>query len=348
MRASEIKNLLIQKFGVDPATIAKIMDRAELKQMLMTFMIDQQTKDSRDAIISSVMHYLYIFAGCVLFFLAFQPIIGLLRSIRSNDNKALFKIKLLSTNLKKKNYTGALSLALSFLLDVVSSAMTISTFLSWVLPYSSPFRAYMVPMLSFPVDTAMIQNIARGGHARPNNPFAPSGPASSSFGFDVGPMITIAAIKWLSKFLEEYSAGTVMHSVRSREEKRAKKQFRKQFGLDAQGKARSSPVTTTTTEDDAILSDEWEHVQHDELPPQLRRRNTAKTTSSDPENSTPTEETVSRGETYRDTSHLYSKEDELEVCAAAAIASMHDEDDDEPPSLEAFVEDERDNHPDLD
>ncbi len=360
MRASEIRNLLIQKFGVDVATVTKILDKQELKQLLLSYMVQQQTKDYYDGIKSNLLHFLYLGFVLAMLILALKPIAEFLRNFRSNDNKSLFKVKLILSNFKKGNIYGGVTLFLSFFLEIIASAMTLSTFLSWILAYNSPYRKYMVPMLSFPINSEMIRNVAKGG-VPGSNPLSPAASGGGSgFGIDVGPMLTIMAVNWLVKKFEELSASTVMHSVRKREDKKARKKFREQFGLNKQSVSAAdadaifaaansdgpSGGEGMTYEEELFLHgidphrgegdgetadfEERENVLDNVL---RQRRSTAAATAtrnSAPRNSSTGAE--EKEETYNDTSHLYSAEDHFDVCATASVAAQHDRD--EMPPLE--------------
>ncbi len=225
MRASEIRNLLVQKYGMEAAAVARILDRGELKKLLLSFMVEQQSIDSRGRIADTLLNVAYVIACIFLFILALRSVSSLVG--QAYDYKSTFKFKLILSNIKRRNILGAVALSVSLALEVLRSAMTMSTFLSWVLPLGSPYRRLMVPMLSFSINpVSMIKSAVAGS---PASAFAVnSGAQSGSFNLDVGPMLTIWLVRWAATQLEELGASTSMDRVQRRHDRRARRDTKQQ------------------------------------------------------------------------------------------------------------------------
>jgi hypothetical protein len=211
MRASEIRNLLIQKYGVQYEEVAKILDKNELKEMLATLSAAHVNKEAWQNMASNLLRLMYGAFVVVMLLFAARPMIGALKSIRSKDNKTLYKLRLMWSQAKKRRLSGAIYLFLSLLLDFVSFGMSISVLLSWILSESSPYRKYLFPMLSFPLNTNTLSSVLSGGG---NTQSFNHGTGNAGFGLDIGPMMTISGVNWLISRLENMSASVIMRGKR--------------------------------------------------------------------------------------------------------------------------------------
>lgn len=224
MRASEIRNLLIQKYGFSPEAIARILDKNELKKLLLAEMVKGQSKEKyehlKSSVYSSIYSILYVLAGIVLFAFALRSIIEYVRNLRSNKDKGMTKLKLVFRHFRKGYVLASIVLFVSVVLDVVSSWMTLSTFLSWIIPHDSPFRRLLIPMFSFPLNSSMVSDIATGNVR---------GSSRGGYGIDIGPMLTIGLVNWLIHQTQEWSSSLVLERMKQKDERKQKKAKKNSF-----------------------------------------------------------------------------------------------------------------------
>lgn len=218
MRASEIRNLLIQKYGVQPAEVAKILDKNELKEMLASLLAAGEKRQIWTNMASNIVSCLYAIFVIIMLFFAARPMIGALSSIHSKDNKTLYKIRLMWSQAKKRRVKGVIYLLVSLIFEFLSFGMSASVLLSWILTANSPYRRYMIPTLSFPVNAGALRSVLSGSSA---SQLFSQGGSDSGFGLDIGPMLTISGVNWLVSRLEEMSASVFMSGKRRKQSTRS-------------------------------------------------------------------------------------------------------------------------------
>ncbi|KAJ1411117.1 hypothetical protein B484DRAFT_455691 [Ochromonadaceae sp. CCMP2298] len=253
MRARELRNMLVQKLGVDSSLIDGILDREELKEMASTILslrLQEQynAQFQQHALIATAvvgaLTILYFLRHIILYFIV---AIGnvLYTTYLEINYKNTYKVKLISFSVKKRKPVGVVALLLSLVLEFLVMLLQLSTLLSWVVPRNHILRQFLPPSLSLPVsiDTVMGKGGTGSKSKSPSGPSGPSGMAESisSFSLDVGPMVTIMALKFIINKLDEYSASVVLDYLSdkesrragkaSKEDRQAAKKFRKAFGV---------------------------------------------------------------------------------------------------------------------
>jgi hypothetical protein len=229
MRARELRNLLIQKLGVDPDLISRIIDREELKQMVTAIVYQKYQLQSREQFIQMSYKVAAVVGVLTILYLCRKIIWGCAVSIYEmvgeSSYKSAKKFKLLVYNAKRKKYLGTLALAVSLILELSVAWMQVAVMLSWVLSRDHFLRRFMLPTLSFPVSANTLVGAASGKAV--NNSSAGSddsiGATLGSYSLDVGPMITIAALNFVINKLDNFAAGVVLEHKRSKEERRYRK-----------------------------------------------------------------------------------------------------------------------------
>ena len=127
MRARDLRNLLIQRLGVDPSLISRIIDREELKRMVTSIVYEKIQQQSREDYISLAYKASFVVGLLTVLYLCRNIIWSFMLSVSDMLSESTYKTakksKLLIYNLKKKKYTAALALFASF----CSSFATISS-----------------------------------------------------------------------------------------------------------------------------------------------------------------------------------------------------------------------------
>jgi hypothetical protein len=229
MRARELRNLLIQKLGVDPDLISRIIDREELKQMVTAIVYQKYQLQSREQFIHMSYKVAAVIGVVTILYLCRNIIWGCAVSIYEmvgeSSYKSAKKFQLLVYNAKRKKYLGTLALAVSLLLELSVAWMQVAVMLSWILSRDHFLRRFMLPTLSFPVSANTLVGAAGGKAVNKSSGGSDGsiGATLGSYSLDVGPMITIAALNFLINKLDNFAAGVVLEHKRSKEERRYKK-----------------------------------------------------------------------------------------------------------------------------
>lgn len=239
MRARELRNLLIQKLGVDPALIARIIDRDELKRMVNSIVYEKYRAQVRQGYIQLSYKAGAVVAVLLVLFLCRNIIWGFIVSVSEmigeTSYKSSKKFKLLMYNVKRRKFTGALALTVSLLLELAVMWMKVAVMLSWVLSRDHFLRRFMLPTLSFPVSANTLVGAATGRSAASTQAGSEPtiGAALGSYSMDLGPMITIAALNFLIAKLDNLAAGIVLEHKRTKEERRNRRFYAAHPGTTA-------------------------------------------------------------------------------------------------------------------
>lgn len=227
LRARELKNLLIQKLGVDPALIRKIVDRAELKEMVVSIVYEKFKEKSRAEYIAMSYKVAIVVGVLTLVYFSRDFILGCFVSIYEmlgeSSYKSVKKSKLLMYNIKRWNYLAAMALLVSLMLELAVAWIQLSILLSWVISRDSIIRGFMLPTLSFPVSANTIANVASGKGLQNASQSTSVAGTLGSYSLDVGPMLTIMAINFIVGRLDNYAAGVVLEHKRRKDERRTRR-----------------------------------------------------------------------------------------------------------------------------
>lgn len=218
LRSKEIKNILIQKLGVQSSLVKRILDRKELKDMLYNILHERIQERSYQVYINNIYKTILLGAIIIIIYLC-KDILKIcyyhINLFLQESNYILMrKFKLISYNIKKKQYYSALLLFLSCIFEIIIYYIQFGIFLSWILPRDSYFRAFLFPMLSLPVNAntimSTINNNKQSQHHHPIHKTSTSSSNSklqpttynflssiSNYSLDLGPMITISIFRWL-------------------------------------------------------------------------------------------------------------------------------------------------------
>lgn len=229
MRASDLRNMLIQKLGVSSSLVSRIIDKKELVQLMKNILLDRIEKHSNEQFQRHM--YLTALVGLAIFIvylcrsLLKSVMYRILNSLQSINYIAVKKVRLIGYNIRKREVIGALFLFISLLLECAMCYIQVCTILTWFISRDHPLRRYILPTLSFPISSDKLlptsKQSNRGSLLNQNNELNHGVSTSSSSGFsvDVGPMITIALMRWLINACDNYSASRIHHFVQARNEK---------------------------------------------------------------------------------------------------------------------------------
>jgi uncharacterized protein YggT (Ycf19 family) len=131
---------------------------------------------------------------------------------------------LISFSIKKGIVIGAVLLATSIAIDVALCWMQVCVALSWVVGYASPIRRFFLPTLSVPIHPRMLMgNKTQEGGVLER--------VSNMGGMDIGPMVTLWALQWVSKKLEEMAAAAMLPELEEKNKRRETRQEKRGFGF---------------------------------------------------------------------------------------------------------------------
>lgn len=229
MRASDLRNMLIQKLGVSSSLVSRIIDKKELVHLMKNVLLNRIEKQSNE----QFQRHLYLTAlvGVVILIvylcrsLLKSVIYRIVNSLQSINYIAIKKVRLIGYNIRKREVIGALFLFISLLLECAMCYIQVCTILTWFISRDHPLRRYILPTISIPINSdkmlSATKQSSRGSLMLNQNDFNHGVSTSSSSGFsiDVGPMITIALMRWLINACDNYSASRIHHFVQARNEK---------------------------------------------------------------------------------------------------------------------------------
>ena len=207
LRSRELRKLLQHQLNVSNSVLSKIIDRKELRELAWNLLQDRRNKSFYDFIFQIFLYGIPITA-------ILTAVIHYRKQLTQFFGNSLYTIyeRLYTLRLAKKNslWLCYIIIVLCILLDVVGSLLQMQTLLSWVLP-SELLRKYKIPTLSFPVGSTGPSSIASSFHESFNRLAPSSSPSSSSqsssrssYSLDVGPMITVYVIGFVTKKLSDF------------------------------------------------------------------------------------------------------------------------------------------------
>jgi hypothetical protein len=225
MRSSELRNLLLQDLQVDRATVDKILDRSELRELAKDLVGMQAVHQCRLSIfrIGVVIPVIAIFSVVLLLTFSKQykrvrPYVRAAVAFFVDGDRFLQKIKLARMCSKHcSTFVAFLAMVLSLMLDIIIIWINISVGLSWILPHYSSWRQYLFFGFSLPVDADMIRSAITGQRQRHpfNSPpqssvdksvLSQTGGLGSSWRFDLGSFLTLIAFRWVGSKLDDFAA----------------------------------------------------------------------------------------------------------------------------------------------
>ena len=206
LRSRELRKLLQYQLNVSNSVLSKIIDRKELRELAWNLL-----KDRRNKALYEFIFQIFLYGIPITAILA--AVFHYRKQLTQFFGNSLYTIyeRLYTLRLAKKNslWLCYVIILLCILLDVVGSLLQMQTLLSWILP-SELLRKYKIPTLSFPVGSTGPSSIASSFHESFNRLASPSSSSSSqsssrsSYSLDVGPMITVYAIGFVTKKLSDY------------------------------------------------------------------------------------------------------------------------------------------------
>ena len=205
LRSRELKKLLQHQLNVSNSVLSKIIDRKELRELAWNLLQNRRNKAFYEFIFQIFLYGIPTTA-------ILAAVIHYRKQLTQFFGNSLYTIyeRLYTLRLAKKNslWLCYVVIVLCILLDVVGSLLQMQTLLSWILP-SELLRKYKIPTLSFPVGSTGPSSIASSFHESFNRLASSSSPSSShstsrSYSLDVGPMITVYVIGFVTKKLSDY------------------------------------------------------------------------------------------------------------------------------------------------
>lgn len=229
MRARELRNLLVQGFGVQVEDVAKIIDREELRELALRLQREGQWQQYTELLWKHgpIILLCLLGIGTVLFFREAieEAAVAVGRYVTAlllpDRYRVSQKWRLVDHSWRRARVTAVAALLLSLQLEFASTYIQICTMLGWILPRDSPLRHFLLPTLSVPVNTGVL---LRGISQQVGSSSSISG---ANFNLDVGPMLTVMLIGWIVRRLDEFAAAQSIDEVRERNERREKRAFKR-------------------------------------------------------------------------------------------------------------------------
>ena len=200
MRTRQLRSFLT-KLGADRLEVDKLMLREELVNLAYQLIQDENQEKSNNYKIR-VAYYVTIFLGVLVFAFAVKDLFfglgfGLLQGIAQFFSSELYQIRLklktMRMAVRNARVMAIMGLLLSVLCDGLVNGIQMSILASWVLPRHSFLRGYLINTFSLPMSPAQLL-----------------GMGSSTFALDMGPMLTLWGLRWLSKQFEEIVGGSLI------------------------------------------------------------------------------------------------------------------------------------------
>ncbi len=196
MRTRQLRSFLV-KLGADRLEIDKLMLREELEGLAHQLVLDENQEKVNNYQIR-VAYYVTILLGILVFVFAVKNLLfGFLQGIIQFFSGEIYQIrlKLKTMRMAVKNFrvVAIMGLLLSVLCDGLVNWIQMSILASWILPRHSFLRNYMIQTFSLPMSPAQLL-----------------GTGSSAFALDMGPMLTLWGLRWLSKQFEEVVGGNLI------------------------------------------------------------------------------------------------------------------------------------------
>jgi hypothetical protein len=217
MRSAQLRNILLQDYHIKHGIIDKMIDRQELKQLLVQILNEKQEK-----ICTSVVTY--FFTGlCGLLLLSIlcykyrQNLYQIFKYFLSFFiDKHLLKqkskvLKLCSSN--RKAYLGVFLMILSLLLEVLVAWIQASLLLSWIIPSHWYIRNFLFyGGLKLPL-ASTIGHLSSATMSSSTQKTSSVGQPSGGWDVDIGSIISLALYRKVISFLDNYSSGLYMKTL---------------------------------------------------------------------------------------------------------------------------------------
>jgi hypothetical protein len=156
MRASDLRNMLIQKLGVSSSLVSRIIDKKELVHLMKNVLLNRIEKQSNEqfqrhlyltALIGVVILIVYLYRSLLK-----SVIYRIVNSLQSINYIAIKKVRLIGYNIRKREVIGALFLFISLLLECAMCYIQVCTILTWFISRDHPLRRYILPTISIPIN----------------------------------------------------------------------------------------------------------------------------------------------------------------------------------------------------
>jgi hypothetical protein len=188
MRTRDLRRWLL-KMGAEESDVSKILDKKELITLALNILKTQEFEKSYHDNLNKI-YYGTIIMGVVIFiYLAKDLLISISSSLISFLMQEFFlvqiKFKILKKAIKHARIFAILTLLISILCDLTINCIQYSIILSWVIPRDNFLRFYLVKTFSIPMSPSNLLGFG-----------------SSMYSVDIGPMVTIWALKFLGKKFE--------------------------------------------------------------------------------------------------------------------------------------------------
>ena len=196
MRTRQLRSFLV-KLGADRQETEKLMLREELESLAYQLVLDGD-REKFNSYKIRIAYYVTIFIGVLVFSFAvkdlfFGLIQGVLQFFAGELYQVRLKLKTMRMAVKNFRVVAIISLLLSVLCDTLVNWIQISILASWILPRNNFLRRYLIQTFSLPMSPAQLLGVG-----------------SSAFALDMGPMITLWGLRWLSKQFEEVVGGSLI------------------------------------------------------------------------------------------------------------------------------------------
>jgi hypothetical protein len=216
MRSAQLRNILLQDYHIKHGIIDKMIDRQELKQLLVQILNEKQEK-----ICASVVSYFFTgLCGLLLIsilsykyrknlYQVFKYFLSLFIDKYLLKQK-LKVLKLCSSN--RKAYLGVFLMIISLLLEVLVVWIQSSLLLSWIIPshwYVRNFLFYGGLKLPLASTLGQLSSSAMSSSSQKSS----SATQSSGWDVDIGSIISLAIYRRIISFLDNYSSGLYMKAT---------------------------------------------------------------------------------------------------------------------------------------
>lgn len=224
LRVRDLRKILYG-FGVSREETKQYLDKEDLLQTAFTLLEEERVSSLTASYYAKAWRFTVITLIITLLYISREPLGAMGQQVQNHFLMVRYNLKvkydMVGVAMKTNLYLAMLSLSVAMILDVIYEWIQLSTFASWVVPHDAPYiRRLMFPFhFNIPVSAGMLmgENMRRTDF----------GQQLGGFGMNMGPMLLMAALRYIKHEMQEYGAGcihgTVFDKARRREEKRRRK-----------------------------------------------------------------------------------------------------------------------------
>jgi hypothetical protein len=224
LRVRDLRKIMYG-FGVGRGEVKNYLDKEELLKSAYTLLEEERVESLRASFHSKAARFTVIALVITLLYVSKEPVGAIMQQVVNHYLMVKYELKvkkdMVLVALESQVYLAACALVLAMVLDVIYEWIQLGTVASWVVPHDAILiRKILYPFhANLPVNAGMLmgENMRR----------TEFGQQVGGYGMNMGPMILLAAIRWVKHALQEYGAGCIHGTVFGKAQRKEEKKRRK-------------------------------------------------------------------------------------------------------------------------